>query len=129
MRELMETVSALYVKPADESAAQRASVVQHVDDDWRLPNLATILPREHLHPIVALGKPEVTIYRAVPATATEIRPGDWVALVRATAAAHQRGEDGHVISIRVPADDVAWAGTDRHEYHYVPRGSHQRGGE
>jgi len=121
MRKLIDTVSALYQKPPDEAADERTNILQNVEDDWRLPNLPNVLPREHLHPVVKLGRSMVMIYRGVPAGVTEIRPGDWVALTQGTAMLHQRGEHGHVISQRVPAADVVWAGTDVNEYHYVPR--------
>jgi len=60
----------------------------------------------------------VTIYRGVPHGVTEIRPGDWVALTHSYAAQHNRG--GNVIKRRVPAREVAWAGTDQNEYYYAP---------
>ena len=97
---------------------ERASIMANTEDEYRLPNLSHIVPSHLLHHIVALGLPNVTIYRAVPKGVTEIRPGDWVALTLAYAAGHDRG--GHVISKRVPAEHVAWAGTDKNEYYYVP---------
>ena len=109
---------------SESSDEERANIVAHTEDEYRLPNLAGIMPPEHLHPIVKLVLAgqlrNVTIYRGVPAGVTEIRPGDWVALTRNVAANHTRGADGQVISRRVPARDVAWAGTDENEYYYVP---------
>lgn len=101
------------------SDAERASILRNIEDEYRLPNLASIVPPDQLHHIVKLGLPRVTIYRGVPEGVTEIRPGDWVALSSSYAAAHDRG--GHVIRKRVPANDVAWAGTDQNEYYYVPK--------
>jgi len=103
----------------ESSGDERRSIVDNTEDDYRLPNLSRIVPPEHLHPVVKLALPNVTIYRAVPEGITEIRPGDWVALDRHYAGTHSRG--GAVLSKRVPADDVAWAGTDKNEYYYVPR--------
>jgi hypothetical protein len=98
---------------------ERAAILANIEDEYRLPNLASIMPSDQLHHIVALNLANVTIYRGVPEGVTEIRPGDWVALTRAYAADHSRG--GRVISKRVPARDVAWAGTDRNEYYYAPK--------
>jgi hypothetical protein len=102
------------------SDAHRANIVNCTEDEWRLPNLHDIMPPDQLHPVVKHNFPNVTIYRAVPEGVTAIRPGDWVALSKSYAAAHERG---HIISKRVPAMDVAWAGTDMNEYYYVPRGA------
>lgn len=113
----MEIVSSLVRKPDEVSAEERANIVRNAEDEWRLPNLATVLPPEHLHPIVKLRRARVTIYRAVPEEATEIRPGDWVAL--SADIAHGMGR-GKVLSKTVPASDVVWAGTDVNEYFYVP---------
>lgn len=121
MRGLMNVVARMvesdWNRPPDDS--QRALIVQNTEDEYRLPNLHSIVPPDQLHGIVKLGLPRVTIYRGVPSGVTDIRPGDWVALSRSYAAAHTRG--GSVISKRVQADDVAWAGTDINEYYYVPR--------
>lgn len=73
-----------------------------------------------MHHMVTRGQKTVTIYRGVPVGVNEIRPGDWVALSASYAQAHERGK---VLSMRVPAEDVAWAGTDKNEYFYVPRGA------
>ena len=97
----------------------RNNIIANVDDDYRLPNLAKIVPPDQMHQVVALRMPHVTIYRAVPPGVTEIRPGDWVGLDRTYAANHDRG--GQIIRKRVPANDVVWAGTDKNEYYYVPK--------
>ena len=106
----------------ESSEEERLSIIRNIDDDWRLDKLPTIVPPDHLHHLVSLahqhGFKKITIYRGVPEGVTEIRPGDWVALSKDYAAAHDRG---HVISMRVPLDDVAWAGTDKNEYYYVPK--------
>ena len=87
-------------------------MVRNADDETRLPNLAP----EDLPPGYKLRN-VVTIYRGVPNGVTEIRPGDWVGLSRDYAAQHGGGT---VLSKRVPADHVAWAGSSD-EYFYVPR--------
>jgi hypothetical protein len=120
MRNLMKLVARMvesdWNRPPDDS--QRSLIVQNTEDEYRLPNLHSIVPSDQLHSIVKLGLSKVTIYRGVPTGVTDIRPGDWVALSRSYAARHDRG--GVVISKRVPAADVAWAGTDINEYYYVP---------
>jgi len=88
----------------------------------RLSNLhrSGVIPRSYLERIKGFrpGQARVTIYRGVPPGVTEIRPGDWVGLNRAYAALHDRG--GGVISKRVPASEVMWAGTDLNEWFYTP---------
>lgn len=107
------------------SDAERQSIVDNTEDEWRLPNLASAVPPDQMHPVVAAvlqhKLPRVTIYRAVPKGVTVIRPGDWVALSKSYAENHRRGEDGAVLSMRVPVEDVAWAGTDKNEYYYAPK--------
>ena len=103
---------------------ERFNIVRHTDDEYRLPNLASILSPEYLKQIPIYGASitqfkMVTIYRGVPIDVNEIRPGDWVALSPNYAKGHEK--TGHVIKKRVPAEDVAWAGTDMNEYYYVPR--------
>ena len=68
---------------------------------------------------------EVTVYRAVSADdPTPISSGDWVALERAYAELH--GSSGYgdvgskILSIKVKAKDIAWAGTSADEYFYAP---------
>lgn len=108
----------------ETSEDERRSIVDNTDDEWRLPNLASVVPPDQMHPVVRAilqhNLPNVTIYRAVPEGVTEIRPGDWVALSKSYAAGHQRA-DGPILQLRVPVEDVAWAGTDKNEYYYVPR--------
>jgi hypothetical protein len=117
MREILE--SSDWGRPPDDN--ERQTIVNNTEDEYRLPNLASILPEDYWHPVVKVllknGDPNVTIYRGVPDGVSEIRPGDWVALSRSYAAQHN---GGNVISKRVPVADVAWAGTDINEYYYVP---------
>ena len=85
-----------------------------------MPNLGPsgILPASYLRQIPWRGEREITVYRAVPKGVTEIRPGDWVALTQRYAAGHDRG--GRVLSKRVPASEVYWAGTDLNEWFWTP---------
>ena len=96
--------------------------MRNIEDEYRLPNFGAALPPEHQHPLVRKllrsHASHVTIYRGVPLGVNEIRPGDWVGLTPTYAAQHGAG---HVISMKVPVADVAWAGTDQNEYYYVPR--------
>ncbi len=106
-----------------DGAAIRSSRVRLVEEDYRLPNLANAIPKEYI-PKEA-SQSTVKVYRAVPSDAKDatIRPGDWVSLNSKYAAIHGTGKTGSskVISMEVPADHVAWAGTDMNEYFYVPR--------
>ena len=107
----------------DERAQARKSRSENVDDDYRLPNIHNAVPKEYV-PKQA-SQQVVTIYRGAPSTVENatIRPGDWVSLDKAYAEQHGTGEMGSskVISIEVPADHVAWAGTDMNEWFYAPR--------
>ena len=79
----------------------------------------------------ARGNPEalVTVYRSAPPKVTEINPGDWVSLSEEYARQHgmvseeelAAGErDWPVVSKRVPAKDVRFAGDDLNEFGYFP---------
>jgi hypothetical protein len=59
----------------ESSEDERASIIAHTEEEYRLPNLANIVPIEHLHPVAKLGYLNVTIYRSVPEDVNEIRPG------------------------------------------------------
>lgn len=69
---------------------------------------------------------EVMLYRAIAANDPNaaIRPGDWVAIEPSYAELHGSGGYGdtgsRVISQKVKARDVAWAGTDANEWIYAP---------
>jgi hypothetical protein len=72
----------------------------------------------------AKGKPEklVTVYRAAPASATHINPGDWVAVSPHYAKQHAAGggtgtePDWPIHSAKVPAAHVRSGGNDIVEY-------------
>jgi hypothetical protein len=70
------------------------------------------------------GKPnkQVTIYRAVPESVTEINPSDWVTTTKEYAADHMAGEKGwHILSKKVKAKDIANDGNSIHEFGYDPQ--------
>lgn len=85
-----------------------------------LPNLGPsgTLSAAYLRQIPWRGEAVVTVYRRVPKGVVDIRPGDWVALTRSYATGHAR--DGAVLSKRVPAGEVYWAGTDLNEWFWTP---------
>ena len=106
------------------------------DPTYRLDNLAggavSVDHPNYMPPAVgrvvkqATGNPdvEVTIWRAVP---TDVPPGieagDWVALDRPYAQGHLDSVlngKGRLESMKVPARDVTWAGTDDSEWVYAP---------
>jgi len=108
---------------ASEEEQERLNRVKNIEEEYRLPNIHNIVPRDYV-PAQANQK-MVTIYRGVPSNLKNavIRPGDWVALTNSYASEHGTAETGRskVIEMRVPADHVAWAGTDMNEWFYVPR--------
>ena len=65
----------------------------------------------------------IPVFRAVPATVTEIRDGDWIALDWAYCASHAdamaewQGVPWHVIEMRVPEAEAIWAGPDLDEWY------------
>jgi hypothetical protein len=72
----------------------------------------------------ARGRPQalITIFRAVP-EGKEILPGDWVSVARPFARGHAVAhpwEHWRIVSRRVPASEVRWAGTDLMEWGWFP---------
>jgi hypothetical protein len=69
---------------------------------------------------------QVSIYRSVTNADPDktIMPGDWIALEKKYAAQHGKsGNDkARMITNKVPAKDVRWAGTSADEYFYTPSG-------
>ena len=64
---------------------------------------------------------EITIYRAVPKSITEINNSDWITTTKEYAQDHMKGEKGwHVISKKVKAKDIASDGNSIHEFGYDP---------
>ena len=103
-----------------EDEEQRRLRSTPFSEDHRLPNVHKIVPPYHMKQVQYRGQKMITVYRGVGSkdANAEIRPGDWVALTRSYAANHG---GGRVISKRVPAMDVSWAGTDMNEWFYTPR--------
>ena len=73
------------------------------------------------------GNPEgeVTIFRAVPEYANDIRPGDWVSLIREYAELHGKsgnaGGDGYkILSKKVKASEVFTEANSLHEWGWSP---------
>jgi len=93
------------------------------DEEYRLPNLKNHFPEDRQTIHIKNPPSNITIYRAVPGVASgKIRPGDWIALDRSYAAGHLDGRGrAKIISEKVPAQDVVWAGTDENEFFYAPK--------
>ena len=108
-----------------EDEQDRVSRWKNVGDEYRLPVVHKLIPPYRMQNIPYAGQKDVTVYRAVSAADPneDIRPGDWVALTKAYAAKHLRQAEtpGRILAKKVPAEDVAWAGTDENEWFYSPR--------
>ena len=107
---------------AEGAARERARRMAFARDypDHLLSSLhgGDLVPASHLQGVPRLRPDDpVTIYRSVPVGISEIRPGDWVALSRGYTERHGRGV---ILSKRVPARHVVWAGTDMNEWFYTP---------
>lgn len=102
-----------------QEVAERYRTLVHDEDteESRLPSVLGTFPPGMRKKVPYSGGTHVTIYRTVPEGVTSIQPGDWVALSRSYAQSMSRGR---VLSVRVPARDVVWAGTDENEWFYVP---------
>ena len=89
------------------------------EQEYLLPNLHTAIPAQYMKEVPWDGSEMVTVWRSIPPNAkdAQIRPGDWVALTRSYAQIHGRGK---LVSKRVPAMHVFWAGTDMNEWFYTP---------
>ena len=100
-------------------------------EEYRLPNVfgpEGVIPASMRFQVAWDGSDTVTIYRAirgdVPPDQAVIRPGDWVALDRSYVDLHgglEEGGQAQIAELVVPADHVAWAGTDLNEWFYAPR--------
>lgn len=103
--------------------SEKLNRVSGISDNYRLPNLATAVPKNYLPK--QYGNETVTIYRGISNDVKNpsITPGDWVSLDKKYAKAHGTGKTGKstVLEMQVPADHVGWAGTDMNEFFYVPR--------
>ncbi len=101
------------------SRAKRLTVI---DDEYRLDNLADIVPPEELRklPDVSLS---LTVWRGLPVGA-RIRPGDWISLTREYAQSHgdRTTEEPCVDALPlVQPTDIYWSGTDMNEFFYLPQ--------
>lgn len=108
-----------------EDEEGRLSRWKNVGDEYRLPVVHKLIPDYIMQRVPYDGQKMVVIYRAVAGEDPnqDIRPGDWVALTRSYAAQHLRQTEvpGRIISKKVPAEDVAWAGTDENEWFWSPK--------
>jgi len=91
------------------------------EPEYLLPNLHTVIPAQYMREVPWNGQDMVTVWRSIPPDAKDgqIRPGDWVALTRSYAQSLGRGK---LVSKRVPAQHIFWAGTDMNEWFYTPTG-------
>ena len=67
------------------------------------------------------GEKTVTIYHAgswPEDPLDDIHSGDWVTLSKEYAEIHAEARGSDIISRRVPAEYVSWAGTDENEWFY-----------
>jgi hypothetical protein len=101
-----------------EDEQQRLLRAGATNDDYRLPNVHRVIPAERMKNVPYNGQSEVMIFRGVSKDDPSkiIRPGDWVSLSKTYAKRH----GGKVLSRKVPAIDVTWAGTDENEWFYAP---------
>lgn len=103
---------------------ERWSRIINAEDDYRLPNLGNIIPPDRQTSFIRKAKlgTSVTIFRGAPGFAEGIRPGDWVALSKSYAKQHLVSrKDAKIFELRVPSEDVVWAGTDENEFFYAPK--------
>ena len=98
-------------------------------DFYTRPNIYTTgMPQADEESVAVLrrikDKPDamVTIYRAVPKEINRINPGDWVTLSPSYADSHLLSnlEEGHVISMKIPAKNLWFDGDSINEFGYDP---------
>lgn len=103
---------------------ERINRLRIIDDEYRLDRVHNIVPEGILTQMGFDPTAHHTdIWRGLPA-GKDIRPGDWVTMNKGYAERHQRevkGEPGEVKSLSmVLTSDIYWAGTDQHEFFYLP---------
>lgn len=105
-----------------EALKERIDRLRLIDPDYRADRLSSILPGDQLHPRLK-EQTLLNLWRAAPAGGL-IRPGDWVALDRGYAEQHLGPQGAKVVhQLRgVSPLHVMWAGTDRNEFFYIPKG-------
>lgn len=111
---------------SDDGQRKNRIDAAHHEPNRLLPNVHTIIPAERMANIpYKKGQSHVTIHRAIRNVGKDsdatIRPGDWVALSKEYAHLHG-GDDPNtkLVSMKVPAHHVMWAGTDENEWFYTP---------
>jgi hypothetical protein len=116
---------------ADEFGSPATYIEEMMPDFYARPNIYTTgMDQSDRESVAALqrikNKPNemVTIYRAVPKEVDRINPGDWVTLSPSYADSHLLSnlEEGHVISMKIPAKDLWFDGDSINEFGYDPVG-------
>lgn len=105
-------------KKINEDDEQRVLRSKHYDTNHLLPNIYIKFNGDWNRPIPYRGGEFVIIYRGISDNDPnkDIRPGDWVSLNKKYASLHG---GTRVLSKKVPADKVVWAGTDENEWFYI----------
>jgi hypothetical protein len=114
---------------ADEFGSPAIDIEEMMPDFYTRPNIYTTgMPQADQESVAALArikdKPDamITIYRAVPKEVEKINPGDWVTLSPSYADSHLLSnlEEGHVISMKIPAKNLWFDGDSINEFGYDP---------
>jgi SPP1 gp7 family putative phage head morphogenesis protein len=114
---------------ADEFGSPATDIQEMMPDFYARPNIYTTGMDQSDRESVAVlqrikDKPDqtVTIYRAVPKEVDKINPGDWVTLSPSYADSHLLSnlEEGHVISMKIPAKNLWFDGDSINEFGYDP---------
>jgi len=102
--------------------------LEPISPDHILPNVHNIVPEDIMKGVLrifgGLIPKMVTIYHGgswKDDPLDDIKPGDWVALEKWYAKLHADARGSKVISKKVPAEHVSWAGTDMNEWFYTPK--------
>lgn len=101
---------------------ERVSRLRNLDDEYRIDRVHDVVPADIYARMGITGRPQ-TVFRGLPAS-FDIRPGDWVALNPTYARAHARDTHHGEATVKrldaVHPEDLAWAGSDEHEFFYLP---------
>lgn len=119
-----------WLDQAHEGLRERLDRLRIIEPSYRLDCLHEAVPASELAKVrrqigarsyAELAHESPTVWRALPASGC-IRPGDWVALDRAYAQQHLRGDAVEVARLDdVDAQHIYWSGTDMNEYFYLPQ--------